>query len=98
MLGDLIELKLLILLTENYLNVSLLYLLYYIIKMGDNNRNLREDRIDVLFRDSKFIETLKKWKQCCKSLNGGQTERLQHLITEDLKKIKNLAMAELEKI
>lgn len=61
-------------------------------------RNLREDRIDIQFRDNDFISILQKWKRCCKSLNGGQTGRLKMLITEDFKKIKHQAIDELEKI
>ena len=66
--------------------------------MEDNNRNLRGDRIDVQFRDSKFIETLKKWKVFCNSLDGGQTQRLKVLINEDMKKIKGEVLNKLEKM
>lgn len=65
--------------------------------MGDN-RNFRDDRIDVKFNNSEFVETLKKWKLFCKSIDGGQTERLQKLIKEDVKKIKTEVIDKLGKI
>lgn len=56
--------------------------------MGEVNlRNCRGDRIDVEFKNSKFFEILKKWKELC-FFYGGQARRLEYLIREDVKKIK----------
>jgi len=63
--------------------------------MGE--KNFKNDRIDVLFRDNKFQEILSKWKECCKRF-GGQTARLKYLITFDLKKIKEDIKNEVDKI
>lgn len=61
------------------------------------DKNLRNDRIDVIFRDSKFQEILSKWKSCCERY-GGQTARLKYLINLDLKKIKEDIKNEVDKI
>jgi|GEM_PF-6695016 len=60
-----------------------------------DNRNIRNDRIDVRFSDERFKETLLNWKKCCGVLDGGQTARLQELIVDDLKKIKPMVASKL---
>jgi hypothetical protein len=49
--------------------------------------DLSNDRIDVRFKDKKFLQILMKWKELCKQY-GGQTERLKYLISIDINKIK----------
>lgn len=63
---------------------------------GINLRNCRLDRIDVEFRNEKFLETLKKWKELC-FFCGGQTKRLEVIITADVKKIKEDIKSEVDK-
>lgn len=64
--------------------------------MDNSNFKVREDRIDVEFKDEKFIDTLKRWKDLCKSC-GGQTKRLQILISQDINKIKDDAKKDIDK-
>lgn len=59
-----------------------------------NNKN--EDRLDVQFRDVKFIEILKRWKFYCKSYDGGITARLNVLISDDIKKLKSEVLKKYE--
>lgn len=57
-------------------------------------KNLVRDRIDVRFDNKAFLDTLEQWKNFCKFLNSGQTERLMEIITEDLPKLKEKIIKE----
>lgn len=45
--------------------------------------NLSQNRLDISFDDSDFVERLIKWKELCKSA-GGQKARVQFLISNDV--------------
>ena len=58
---------------------------------------LRNDRIDVCFKEKDFLDVLQRWKDCCKFIEGGQAKRLIKIIKEDIKKLKVEVMNQLEK-